>query len=175
MFEAVVRTDALLRCVAMLRDRGQTFAVAESLTGGLVGAAVTAIDGVSEVFRGGLVVYATDLKSELAAVDPALLAEHGAVHPDVAGQLADGARRRCRADWGMGLTGVAGPSAQDGVTPGTVHVAVCGPTRGLVRSARLDGDRARVRIGAAELAFGLLAEAMTADVRRPPAAGDPFA
>ncbi|WP_075743606.1 MULTISPECIES: CinA family protein [Actinoalloteichus] len=148
----------------MLRGRRETFAVAESLTGGLVSAVITGLDGVSEVFRGGLVVYATDLKSELASVDPALLAEHGAVHPDVAAQLADGARQRCRADWGVGLTGVAGPSAQDGVVPGTVHVAVCGPTRRLVRSARLDGDRATVRIGAAELALGLLAEAMTEDV-----------
>ncbi|WP_069853485.1 CinA family protein [Actinoalloteichus hymeniacidonis] len=158
-------TTALSRVVDTLRARGQTLALAESLTGGLLGAALTSIAGVSDVFRGGLVVYATDLKIRLAGVDAEVLAEHGAVHPTVAEQLATGARDRCLADWGIGVTGVAGPTAQDGAAPGTVHVAVCGPTRLLVRSARLAGDRSRVRHGAIDLACGLLADVVMQDAR----------
>jgi nicotinamide-nucleotide amidase len=113
--------------IARLRERGETVACAESLTAGLVTAVLTTVPGASAVVRGGLVVYATELKASLAGVDPELLAAHGAVHPEVAAQLATGARERCGADWGLGLTGVAGPDPQDGVAPGTVHIAVHGP------------------------------------------------
>ena len=106
--------------VAALTARGETVAAAESLTAGLVCATLARVPGASAVLRGGLVVYATELKASLAGVSSELLAEHGAVHPEVAAQLAEGARDRCGATWGLGLTGVAGPSAQDGVAPGTV-------------------------------------------------------
>src|SRR5919201_5163572 len=106
----------------LLRRRGETVATAESLTAGMLCAALTDVPGASDVVRGGLVVYATALKHELAGVDAALLAEHGAVHPDVAGMLARGARQRCGADWGIGLTGAAGPDPQDGAAPGTVYL-----------------------------------------------------
>ncbi|MCC5698600.1 CinA family protein, partial [Klebsiella pneumoniae] len=110
-----------------LRQRGQTVATAESLTAGLLCAVLTEVPGASAVVRGGLVVYATDLKAGLAGVDRQLLAERGAVDPEVARQLAAGARERCGADWGVGLTGVAGPDPQDGVAPGTVHIGIAGP------------------------------------------------
>ncbi|MDA3624392.1 CinA family protein [Saccharopolyspora oryzae] len=136
-----------------LRKRGETVATAESLTAGLVAAALTDVPGASDVVRGGLVVYATDLKAELAGVDRDLLAEHGAVHPRVAELLADGARTRCRADWGIGLTGVAGPDPQDGVAPGTVHLGFAGPGGATVHSVRLAGDRHRVRAAAVRVAL----------------------
>jgi len=144
--------------VAALLRRAQTVATAESLTAGLVTAALTEVPGSSAVVRGGLVVYATDLKAALAGVDEALLAAHGAVHPEVAAQLAVGARRRCGADWGLGLTGVAGPDPQDGVGPGTVHIGLAGPAGTDVRTHRFEGDRTAVRRASVEAALALLAE-----------------
>lgn len=131
--------------VRALGERGETVATAESLTAGLVTAALTDVPGSSAVVRGGLVVYATDLKHTLAGVDAALLAEHGAVHPEVARQLAEGARERCGATWGLGLTGVAGPDPQDGVGPGTVHIGLSGPSGTSVRTLTLGGGRDEVR------------------------------
>lgn len=117
--------------VADLLDRlsaaGLTVATAESLTGGLLVALLTEIPGSSAVVRGGLVVYATDLKHTLAGVDGNLLAERGPVDPEVAMRLADGARARCGASIGVGLTGVGGPDPQNGVAVGTWFCAVSGP------------------------------------------------
>lgn len=142
--------------VARLRQLGQTVATAESLTAGMVAAELTSVPGSSAVLRGGLIVYATELKAKLAGVDPALLAEHGAVHHDVAVQLAEGARERCEATWGLGLTGVAGPDPQDGVAPGTVYVAVAGPPGVQVRRLSLAGDRGQVRSGSVTAVLDLL-------------------
>ncbi|MFF5992144.1 CinA family protein [Prauserella flavalba] len=144
--------------VAALVRRGQTVATAESLTAGLVCATLTEVPGSSAAVRGGLVVYATDLKRTLAGVDADLLAEHGAVHPEVAAQLARGARERCGADWGLGLTGVAGPDPQDGVAPGTVHLAVAGEGVLGARTLRMSGDRGAVRRASVTAALNLLGE-----------------
>src|SRR6266480_3056648 len=97
-----------------LVERGETLAVAESLTGGLLAATLVDVPGASKAFRGGLVVYATDLKHRLAGVPESLLAERGPVDPDVALALAAGARHACGADWGLATTGVAGPEPQGG-------------------------------------------------------------
>ena len=147
--------------VALLRERGETVATAESLTAGLVTAALTSVPGSSAVVRGGLVVYATDLKHALADVDEALLAEHGAVHPEVARQLAEGARTRCGATWGLGLTGVAGPDPQDGVPPGTVHVAVSNAAGTSVETMTLGGDRHAVRSQSVDGVLALLVTWLT--------------
>lgn len=147
--------------VARLKERGETLAVAESLTGGLLAATLVEVPGVSQVLRGGLVVYATDLKAKLAGVDPALLAERGPVDPDVAVALATGAARMCDADWGLGTTGVAGPDPQDGVTVGTVFVGLAGPgSVERVLGLRLTGDRRTIRSEAVSAALRLLAEAL---------------
>jgi nicotinamide-nucleotide amidase len=143
--------------VAELIARGQTLAVAESLTGGLLAASIVDIPGCSAVFRGGLVVYATDLKAALAGVPVHLLAERGPVDPEVALALARGARDRCSADWGLGTTGVAGPDAQHGKPPGTAFVAVAGPHRGHVRALALAGDRPAIRAATVAAALDLLA------------------
>jgi nicotinamide-nucleotide amidase len=148
--------------LAELRQRGETVATAESLTAGLVCAALTGVSGSSDVVRGGLVVYATELKTRLAGVSPELLAKHGAVHPDVAGELAVGARAACRASWGIGLTGVAGPDPQDGVSPGRVYAAVSGPTGVMVHTFDLAGDRHAVRAAAVRAALDLLQDAVRA-------------
>ncbi|MCE6993744.1 CinA family protein [Saccharothrix sp. S26] len=142
--------------VEALKGRGETVATAESLTAGLVTAALTDVPGSSAVVRGGLVVYATDLKHALAGVDAALLAQHGAVHPEVARQLAEGARERCGATWGLGLTGVAGPDPQDGVAPGTVHIGLSGPSGSFVSTLTLGGDRDEVRKSSTTAALDLL-------------------
>jgi nicotinamide-nucleotide amidase len=113
--------------VAALVRRGQTLAVAESLTGGLLAATIVDVAGASAAFRGGLVVYATDLKASLAGVDATLLAERGPVDGDVATALADGVRTRCGSDWGLATTGVAGPTEQNGIPVGTVFIGVSGP------------------------------------------------
>jgi nicotinamide-nucleotide amidase len=141
---------------ARLRRRGATVAVAESLTGGLVTAALTDTPGASVTVRGGLVVYATDLKASLAHVDPALLADRGAVDADVARALARGARDQLVATYGLGITGVAGPDPQDGIQVGTVFVAGCGPDGEIVRREQLPGDRAAIRSAAVAVALDLL-------------------
>ncbi|MEN3304831.1 MAG: nicotinamide-nucleotide amidase [Micromonosporaceae bacterium] len=147
--------------VAALAARGQTLAVAESLTGGLLAATIVDVPGASKVFRGGLVVYATDLKAALAGVPEDLLAQRGPVDPDVAGWLATGARQRCGADWGLGTTGVAGPDPQHGIPPGTVYVGLAGPGgTGAVRRLDLPGDRAAIRRSTVIAALALLAEAV---------------
>ncbi|MFI9009666.1 CinA family protein [Actinosynnema sp. NPDC053489] len=142
--------------VRALRARGETVAAAESLTAGLVTAELTSVPGSSAVVRGGLVVYATDLKHTLAGVDAALLARHGAVHPEVARQLAEGARERCGATWGLGLTGVAGPDPQDGVGPGTVHIGLSGPSGSTVQTLTLGGERDEVRKSSTTAVLALL-------------------
>jgi nicotinamide-nucleotide amidase len=129
----------------LLASRDATVAVAESLTGGLLGAELSRMPGSSATFRGSVVVYATDLKETLADVPRPLLASAGAVSPETAGALASGARDRLGATYGVGVTGVAGPSEQEGQPVGTVHLAVSGPEGAVVRSVRLYGDRDRVR------------------------------
>jgi nicotinamide-nucleotide amidase len=151
-----VDAAGLTGLIGALKERGETVATAESLTGGLVAALLTSVPGSSAVVRGGLVVYATPLKHELAGVDAGLLAEHGAVHPEVAAQLAGGARTACGATWGVGLTGVAGPDPQDGIEPGVVHVAVSGPDVAEVRTVGIEGNRHQVRAGAVAAALDLL-------------------
>ncbi|MFC7243960.1 CinA family protein [Catellatospora aurea] len=147
--------------VGVLAARGQTVAAAESLTGGLLTATLVTVPGVSKVLRGGLVVYATDLKHSLAGVDAALLAQRGPVDPDVALALARGARERCAADWGLATTGVAGPGPQDGVPAGTVYVALAGPDgQSQVSELHVEGERQHVRDSAVAAALGLLRAAV---------------
>jgi nicotinamide-nucleotide amidase len=139
--------------VRLLTVRGETLAVAESLTGGLVAAEITAVPGASKAFRGSVTAYATALKQELLGVDATLLAERGAVDAQVAAQMAAGVRKALGADWGIATTGVAGPEPQDGQPVGTVFVAVDGPVGadsgsaagGKVEPLRLNGDRAEIR------------------------------
>jgi nicotinamide-nucleotide amidase len=161
--------DQLTSLIARLAAASMTVASAESLTGGLLSALLTEVPGSSAVVRGGLVVYATDLKHSLAGVDQGLLDERGPVDPDVAVALARGVRTACGASIGLGLTGVAGPDPQHGVEVGTWYVALAGvsasgiPIERLVthRSDRQEADhatRAGIRSAAVRAAVGLLVD-----------------
>jgi nicotinamide-nucleotide amidase len=146
----------------LLAARAQTVAVAESLTGGLLGARLSERPGSSATFRGSLVVYATDLKASLAGVPADLLRAHGAVSAQTALALAEGVRRELGADWGLAVTGVAGPTEQEGKPVGTVFAAAAGPAGSQVRELRLPGDRARVRLLAVTSALDLLRRSLRA-------------
>lgn len=135
----------------LLAECGATVAVAESLTGGLLGGELTAMPGSSATFAGGMIAYATSLKHGLLGVPAGLLAEHGAVHPEVAAAMARGVRERLGASYGLAVTGVAGPDPQDGYPVGTVHVAVADSggattTRSPTLPVPADGERARAAV-----------------------------
>ncbi|MFB8122523.1 CinA family protein [Streptomyces bacillaris] len=157
---------AAARVLGRLVERGETLAVAESLTGGLVAADLTSVPGASRFFRGSLTAYATALKGEILGVDGTLLAERGAVDPEVARQMAAGVRRALGADWGIATTGVAGPEPQDGQPVGTVYVAVAGPS-GVekVSALRLNGSRADIRKESVRSVLELLASELDGNVR----------
>jgi nicotinamide-nucleotide amidase len=140
----------------LLTASGRTLAAAESLTGGLVAAALTDVPGSSSAFRGGVVAYATELKAQLLGVDSHMLASHGPVYAPVAVAMAEGVRERLDATVGVATTGVAGPDPADGFPPGTVHIAVSLADDTVVRTMALTGTRDEVRRLAVERALGLL-------------------
>jgi len=153
----------LERLIAALGARHATLATAESLTGGLVSAALTDVAGVSAVYRGGVVVYATELKAALAGVPREMLDAHGPVDPRTASAMATGVRRRLGATYGLATTGVAGPDPQDGHPAGEVYVAAAGPNGVVVEPLRLNGDRAAVRRGAVAAVLRVAADLVEAD------------
>ena len=157
---------AAAAAVHALVERRQTLASAESLTGGLVAATIVEIPGVSAVYRGGFVVYATELKARLAGVPEDLLKERGPVDRDVAAALAEGVRERCGADWGVATTGVAGPEPQDGKPVGLVYVAVADHAGAVVRELRLDGNREAVRTESVTAVLQLLTDSLRAQPAR---------
>lgn len=138
------------RVVAELTKRGMTIAVAESLTGGLVVAELVSVPGASAVVRGGVVAYATELKSTLLGVDAELLAERSPIDPEVARQMAEGVRWRlgrdgAPADIGLATTGVAGPEPQDGHPVGEVWLGLAVEGRVQAHGLTIGGDRASIR------------------------------
>lgn len=159
-------SDLGSRVVAALRARGLTIAVAESLTGGSLVARLIDTPGASAAVRGGVVAYDTALKHSLLGVDSELLAEHGAVHADVAAQMAVGVRIATSidgmpADVGVSTTGVAGPEPQDGQPVGTVFVGVAIDDTVTVTSLALSGDRATIRREVVELSLAALLEKLS--------------
>lgn len=156
----VAPSPAAAAAIAALRERQLTVATAESLTGGLVCAALTDVPGASAAVRGAVVAYATELKAVILGVDAELLAARGAVDPEVARQMAKGVCRVTGADLGVATTGVAGPDPQDGYPVGTVHVAVAAPGSTRVLSALLTGDRAQIRRQTVKSAVKLLVEVL---------------
>jgi nicotinamide-nucleotide amidase len=148
-----------------LLARGATVATAESLTAGLIAGALTDTPGSSATFRGGLVVYATDLKATLAGVPADLLDRHGPVSRPVAAALALGVASRLEADFGLSATGVAGPSPQGDAPVGLVYIGLADLTRAgepvpEVVELRLSGDRAAIRRQAVDAAVDTLARAL---------------
>jgi PncC family amidohydrolase len=141
-----------------LVEAAMTIAVAESCTGGLLGAALTATPGSSAYVRGGVIAYADDVKAEHLGVGRHLIATHGAVSAEVAEAMAVGARTRLEATIGVGITGVAGPEASEHKPAGLIFVAVASPDSAWV--IRLDGDLGREanRARAVRAALDLCAE-----------------
>ena len=153
--------DPAAGVVAALAERGEWLATAESLTGGLLGAAITAVPGASAVYLGGVVAYATGMKRRLAGVDAAVLAAVGPIAEATAIALASGVKAVTGADWAVATTGVAGPEPQDGHEPGEVWVGLDGPS-GPATAVRYDfvGDRRAVRESTVRAALEVLGEAM---------------
>jgi len=164
-------TSTAAEVLRLLTVRGETLAVAESLTGGLVAAELAAVPGASKAFRGSVTAYATDLKRDVLGVDATLLDQRGAVDPQVAAQMAAGARKVLGADWGISTTGVAGPEPQDGQPVGTVFVAVDGASEamneralgGKVRALRLNGSRTEIRMESVRSVLALLLERLVSE------------
>jgi nicotinamide-nucleotide amidase len=165
-----VRPDATLEeaaalAVRLLTERGETVAAAESLTGGLVVAALVGVPGASKVVRGGVVAYMTDLKATLLGVDTELLGRVGAVDPDVARAMARGVGVRLGADHGLATTGVAGPDPQDGHAVGEVWIAHWSAATGHSTATLLTlpptSARAAVRAAATAAALTTLTTALS--------------
>jgi nicotinamide-nucleotide amidase len=140
-----------------LQMRDSTVAVAESCTGGLLADRITSISGSSRYFLGGAVVYSNELKTAFADVPKDLLAQHGAVSREVASALAEGIRKRCKATFGIGITGVAGPSGGSEQKPvGLVYHALASERETQVEERKFPGNRKRVRWFASQLALDMV-------------------
>ena len=145
--------DAVL---ASLKARGESLAVAESMTGGLLAARLTAIPGASDVFLGGATVYSAAAKTALLGLEAGRLAEEGTVSEATSRALAEAVRQRLGATWGLGLTGNAGPGAEGDAPVGTVFIALAGPDGTVSRPFSLPGDRADVQLRSTAWALDLL-------------------
>ncbi len=130
----------------LLQMRGMTLAVAESCTGGMLAERITSLSGSSRYFLGGAVAYSNELKTQLANVPKALIEKHGAVSREVAAAMAEGIRKRCHSTYGVGVTGVAGPTGGTEQKPvGLVYVALAGEEGTQVVERNFPGDRQRIR------------------------------
>jgi nicotinamide-nucleotide amidase len=147
--------------VDRLRERGETLTAAESCTGGLLGARVTDVPGASDVFVGGVVSYSNDVKSRIVGVGDDVLIAHGAVSKEVARSMAEGVRERLEADWGIGITGIAGPGGGTEEKPvGLVYWAVASAAGTTVRHGVFPGTRDVVRLWSVHSALDTLRREM---------------
>lgn len=162
MGERIRVTGPAADVVRLAADRKLTLATAESLTAGMVSAAIGAVPGASAVLRGGAVTYQNQIKVEVLGVDPTGLANTGAVDAGVARQMAEGARRVFSADLAVATTGAAGPEPHGGKPVGTVFIAVASPTETTVKEYLFDGDRETVRTQACRSALDQIAAVLRA-------------
>jgi len=145
----------------LLQMRGMTLAVAESCTGGLLAERITSLSGSSRYFLGGAVVYSNELKTQFANVPKALIDKHGAVSREVATAMAEGIRKRCLASYGIGITGVAGPSGGTEQKPvGLVYIALAEEEGTQVAERNFPGDRKRIRQFATQQALEMIRRAL---------------
>ncbi|KAI2604532.1 uncharacterized protein GGS25DRAFT_508702 [Hypoxylon fragiforme] len=179
--------DIATAVIHLLTLSHETLGVAESLTAGGVMSALTSVPGASACFRGGVVSYATPLKQQILGVDAALIAREGVIHADVAEQMASGVRRVTsitttttnnddggdggsgasnETTWGIGTTGVAGPTPQDGKPVGMVYIGIAGPegSRGYGPFS-FEGTRERIREATVMEALSLLRQELVARKR----------
>ncbi len=142
--------------VAALKERGETVAVAESITAGGLGHALTYTPGASAVFLGGIIAYSNEVKSEFLGVDPTLIEDFSVVSEEVANEMAEGVRKKFGTTWGIATTGIAGPGDYQGIPEGTVWVAIRGPINQSIQ-LQLDSGREAIRTGAISSAIGTFA------------------
>jgi nicotinamide-nucleotide amidase len=146
--------------VAHLRDRGESVAVAESVTAGGLGKAITYTPGASQVFFGGIIAYTNDVKVKILGIDPALIEQHSVVSEEVASAMADAVRQKFGTTWGIATTGIAGPGDYQGIAEGTVWVAISGPVNQSIQ-LQLDSGREAIQTGAISSAIGTFARILS--------------
>ena len=148
--------------IDLCRERRWTLASAESCTGGLVGAELTALAGASDVYVGGVIAYSNDVKRTQLAVAKETLQAHGAVSGETAAEMAAGVRRALAVDVGVSDTGIAGPGGGTPEKPvGLVFISVTSPGGDSTERLQLDGDRAAIRDEATAAALRLLHRHLT--------------
>ena len=146
--------------IAYLEDRGETVAVAESLTAGGLGHALTFTPGASKVFFGGIIAYTNDVKINFLGINPSLIEEFSVVSEEVANAMADAAREKFGTTWGIATTGIAGPGDHQGIPEGTVWISIRGPINQTLQ-LQLDSGREAVRTGAISSAIGTFARILS--------------
>ncbi len=146
--------------IAYLTDRGETVSVAESVTGGGLGHAMSYTPGSSQVFLGGIIAYTNQVKIDFLRVDPELISAHTVVSEEVANAMADGVKEKFGTTWGIATTGIAGPGDYQGIPEGTVWVAIRGPINQTLQ-LQLDSGREAIRTGAISSAIGTFARILT--------------
>ena len=139
--------------------KGKTLSTAESCTGGMIGAALTAVPGASKVYKGGIISYWSEVKQDLLGVDSEDLKNLGPVSAQVAGSMADGARKVLQTDYALSVTGLAGPDGDGfGKPVGTVFVGLSTRSKTVARQFRFYGDREDIRTQAARAALEFILE-----------------
>ena len=151
-----------LCCKVLQCLKGKTLATAESCTGGMIGAALTAVPGSSAVYKGGIISYTNQVKNKLLGVPLDILENHGAVSVEVAGAMASGARRTLDADVAVSITGLAGPGGDEYGNPvGTVYIGYADADNCTTKHFLFSGDRAQIRRQAMEAALQIVLEYQT--------------
>jgi nicotinamide-nucleotide amidase len=150
--------------IESLKVRGETVSVAESLTGGGLGHALTQIPGASEVFIGGIIAYTADVKVNFLGVPQSTIDEFTVVSEEVAIAMAEGARVKIGTTWAISTTGIAGPGDYMGIREGTVWIAIAGPITQTLQLT-LDGGRDGVRQGAISSAIGNFARILSSTTK----------
>lgn len=146
--------------IAALVARGQTLSVAESVTAGGLGSAITSTPGASQVFLGGVIAYSNEVKINILGVDGSLIEKHNVVSEEVANAMADAVRAKFGTTWGIATTGIAGPGDYQGIPEGTVWVAIRGPVNQTIQ-LQLDSGREAIRTGAISSAIGTFARILS--------------
>lgn len=146
--------------IASLEARGETLSVAESITAGGLGSAITSMPGASQVFLGGVIAYSNDVKINILGIDGALIDKYSVVSEEVAIAMADAVRAKFGTTWGIATTGIAGPGDYLGMPEGRVWVAISGPVNQTIQ-LQLDSGREGIRTGAISSAIGTFARILS--------------
>jgi len=146
--------------VTLLSERAETVSVAESVTAGGLGHAITSAPGSSQVFLGGIIAYSNEVKENILGVDANLIRDFSVVSEEVANAMADAVRQKFGTTWGIATTGIAGPGDFQGIPEGTVWVAIRGPINQTIQ-LQLDSGREAIRTGAISSAIGTFARILS--------------